>query len=936
MSITRSQELNDVYAQARDIARASENILNSGHLLLALFTIPNQAAIILRDRKITVDSLLESVDGIVDEPTEIIEKIELRAKRIAVGSNAESVNSLHLLAALIRERKGFAFQLIEESGESIQTIRTAVMSYATGSRKVPEQRESEYENVYITSAQVELNEESAPSAIGIHPSLFKKKSRSKQQVVVQEIHEVLIPNNTPKPKTSTPTPKRVDKETGKNTSGRRPAPTEEPSKQSKNPSFLLKASEISPSVEKEDVSQNHALTEARSTARKLAESLFKKRNEILKKRQEESEHEVEEEDKKLLRKAGPVPLSKLPTEAPLSPARSVEIKSTTKPTSLANAYRLDAEQYPTLVKFGRNVTEEAALGLVDPVVGRQKEINQLIDIIGKRRSNNPILIGEAGVGKTAIVEGLAREFVKLAEADKRMGKRAIIELEIGRLVGGTHLRGAFSERLINLKDEVKQAEGDVIIFLDEIHTWMNAGGGGDGSDASNELKTALARGEFPCIGATTNDEFKKFVEADPAFERRFDVVFVEEPDVETTIQIVTGIRSHYEEHHDVTITDEALENVVKLSQRYIHERRLPDKAIGVLDLAGSRAARTGKDTIDHIDVAKIVAELAAIPPERLTQSDRERFLNMEDHIGKSIIGHDKVVQNVCEVVRRNYAGFRSSRPIGSFLFLGPTGVGKTELVKAVGDFLFHDPEALVRFDMSEFMEPHSISRLIGAPPGYVGFENGGQLTEAIRRRPYQVILFDEIEKAHPDILNLLLQLFDEGRLTDGRGRRVDFSNTCIVMTSNLGSAVFKDASGSRIGFGAATSSKENDNEKAVLEAAKSHFSPELWNRIDERLVFHPLSKTEIAKIAVLQISQTAKQLFDENEVTLVFSDAVIQHLVKNGGFDPELGARPMRQTIQRTIEGSIASMLLTGDATRGDHIFVDVDEFEKLRFTAGE
>lgn len=934
MSITRSQELISIYSQARDIARSTGKTFNSGHLLLALFTSPNEAAIVLKDRRITIDVLLEGISGFVEESGEILEKIELRSKRIAAGSNAPSINSLHLLAALIRERKGFAYKLIEDSGESLQTIRTAVMSYATGSRKIPQKRkalgQAQEESVYVTVSR-DLNEESAPSAIGIHPSLSPRSGRVESMVV----SEIIVESN----------PTQVKSQVSESMSGvlrRRPESLLSNGDSDETiPSFLQKREDIP--AEKglcdgpteETQVKEHALKEAKSTARKLAESLFQKRNEMLKKVEEKSEEGESKGDG--FRVAKGVPLSKLPTEAPLSPARAATVRpAEPKGAGLAAAYRLDPEIYPTLCKFGRNVTEEAALGLIDPVIGRSKEINQLIDIIGKRRSNNPILLGEAGVGKTAIVEGLSREFVRLANDGKKLGKRAIIELEIGRLIGGTHLRGAFSERLHQLKDEVKHAGGDVIVFLDEIHTWMNAGGGGDGSDASNTLKTGLARGEFPCIGATTIDEFKKFVEADPAFERRFDMVLVEEPDVETATEIVAGIRTHYEEHHGISITDDALESAVRLSQRFIHERRLPDKAIGVLDLAGSRAARTGLDTVGREEVAKIVAELAGIPPERLTQSDRERFLNMEGLIEKDVIGHESVVSRLSEVIRRNYAGFRSNRPIGSFLFLGPTGVGKTELVKVLSDFLFHDRDAMVRFDMSEFMESHSVSRLIGAPPGYVGFESGGQLTEAIRRRPYQVILFDEIEKAHPDILNLLLQLFDEGKLTDGRGRKVDFSNTCIIMTSNLGSAVFKDDQGAKIGFGSASQNREKDTEEQVLDVAKNHFSPELWNRIDERLVFHPLTKAEVAKIAVLQISQTTQQLKEENDVTLIFSDAVIQHLVENGGFDPELGARPMRQTIQRTIEGAIASMLLSGEATRGDHIYIDVDDDDALRFVSGD
>ncbi|MFB6376160.1 MAG: AAA family ATPase, partial [Bradymonadaceae bacterium] len=604
--------------------------------------------------------------------------------------------------------------------------------------------------------------------------------------------------------------------------------------------------------------------------------------------------------------------------------------------SLAERYTLDEEECPNLAELGRNITREAAEGRIDRIVGRDEEITQLIDIVGKRRANNPILFGEPGVGKTAIVEGLAREFVRMASDDNDLGRRAIIELELGRVLSGTQMRGALSERLLGIKQEVEAAQGDIIVFLDEIHGWMDAGGS-DGGDAAGELKTAMARGRFPCIGATTNDEFREFIEADPAFERRFQNVLVDEPDTETAIEINEGIQPHYEDHHDVEYTDDALAASVRMSRRYIHDRRLPDKAISVLDLAGSRAARRGNDTVGRREIAEVVAETAGLPIDRLTQDDRQRFLDIEKHLRKKIVGQRHVIDTVAEVLRRNYAGFRGNRPIGSLLFLGPTGVGKTETVKVLADFLFHDRDAVVQIDMSEYMKSHSVSRFVGAPPGYVGHGQGGQLTEAIRRRPYQIVLLDELEKAHKDVLNVLLQLFEEGTLTDGKGRTVDFSNALIVMTSNLGSDLFSGdepggGDGGPIGFGAreVTAERSNDTlehehaevEDDVLQAARDHLSPELWNRIDEKLVFMPLSRSEIADIARLQLENSAERIRDESGIEMEYGSEVIDHLIDNGGYDPELGARPMRQTIQRLVEGTVAREILRGDVERGDTVRV--------------
>ena len=636
------------------------------------------------------------------------------------------------------------------------------------------------------------------------------------------------------------------------------------------------------------------------------------------------------------------------TAAPQPPAVQEEPpapQQTTRPVrvpnpELAALYRLDPKAYPLLSKFGRNLTEEAALCRIDRAIGRTTEVDTLLDVLGKRRGNNPMLVGDAGVGKTAIVEGLAHAFVDLARGGHHLGGRTIVELELGRVLSGTHLRGSLSERLIALKDEVRCAQGKVVVFLDEIHTWLGAGQGGDGHDAAGELKTALARGHFPCIGATTQDEYTKFIEADPAFERRFQTIQVEEPDLPTAIAIAQGVREHYEHHHGVTYADAAVDAAVRLSHRYLHQRRLPDKAISVLDLAGSRSARAGQAYVRRSDIAHVIAEMASLPADRLTHSDRTRFMNIERRLAQSVVGHEEIVRQVAEVLRRNYAGFRSHRPIGSLLFLGPTGVGKTELVKALADFLFHDRDAIVRLDMSEFMESHAVSRFIGAPPGYVGYEQGGQLTEAVRKRPYQVILLDEIEKAHPDVLNLLLQLFDEGRLTDGRGRVVDFSNTLIVMTSNLGAQAFDRHidQGSRIGFGSVVLGPRGRADidamtQEVQAAAQGHFAPELWARMDEKLVFMPLQRDEIAQIAVLQLESSSERLEQESGIRLEFSDGVIDHLICHGGYDRRHGARPMRHTIQRLVENELARQILSGQVPRGATIMIDV-AYDVLTFSA--
>ncbi|MGC6418889.1 MAG: AAA family ATPase [Bradymonadia bacterium] len=587
----------------------------------------------------------------------------------------------------------------------------------------------------------------------------------------------------------------------------------------------------------------------------------------------------------------------------------------------SGAYTLDPKVFPVLTQIGQNLSQLAADGAFDPVIGRDAEIEQVIDVLNKRRSNNPCLVGEPGVGKTAIVEGVVNQYVNGDRQHPGEAEKIFVQVDVGAILAGTHLRGSLAERLRGLQDEIKAAQGRVVIFIDEMHTLIGAGGGDGAHDAANELKASLARGEFPCIGATTVDEYREYIEGDAALERRFTSVYVHEPSIEDTVEIVKAVTNRYAIHHAVQYDDAAIRSAVSLGRRYLHERRDPDRALSVLDLAGAVARRSG-GIVDRSAVAAVISRSAQVPLEHLLVDDPERFLNMEQTLSEQVVGQGHVLAAVSETIRRNLAGFATKQPIGSFLFLGPTGVGKTEAVKALATFMFGSPTAMVRFDMSEFLESHSVSRLIGSPPGYIGHDDGGQLTDRIRRRPYQVVLFDEIEKSHRDVWNVLLQVLDEGHLTDARGRAVDFSNTIIVMTSNLGADNF-NLSDKRIGFAGADISDKASLTRRVIDQARSTFPPELWNRIESKQVFHPLTSQEIQHIACYQIEQRSKVLEAERGIAFRASDAAITYLIDNGGFEPSLGARPMRRAIAEHFETPMAKQILARRIARGDTVRID-------------
>jgi ATP-dependent Clp protease ATP-binding subunit ClpC len=793
--VIESMELAQVLAEAEDIARSVNQRLTSAHQLLAFFTVPNRAELLLKERGVDEDKILQQMTGLPKEPEGTERDLRDRARDVAEGVGAEEVDCLHLLIAMSRVRKSAAHELLAACGLQLPALRNVALSYFTA--RMP------------------------------------RRLRATQPVRVG-------------PPVAAPPPARG------------PAPSG------------ADLDELVSEIEEASIS------------------------------------------------------TPAPAETPTPAATPTAARGRRSP------HALDPKEFPWLAALGRNLTELAASGKLDPLVGREREVEETIDVLGKRRTNNPLLVGEPGVGKTAIVEGVAQRLLgdgagRGRGAETAAQGRVIVEIDMGSVVAGTQLRGSFSEKLLGIKDEVRRAAGRVVVFIDEIHTLVGAGSTGEGpQDAANELKAALARGEFPCIGATTHDEYRRHIEKDPALERRFTPVLVREPSIADTVTILRGLAPRYEHHHAVRYAPEALEAAAALSARHVTDRFLPDKAIAVLDLAGSRAHREKAAEVSAQDVARVVAKVAGIPESRLLSSDRERILGLEAALAARVVGHGEALRRVAAVVKRNFAGFASRRPMGSFLFLGPTGVGKTELARALADVLYASRDALVQLDMSECAEATGVARLVGAAPGYVGYGEGGQLTEAVRRRPACVVVLDEIEKAHRDVQMLLLQVLEEGRLTDGRGRQVDFANTVVVLTSNLGAGESARPGGGAMGFGAAERSAPR--EERAVQSARTALPPELWNRLDDRIAFAPLSREEIARIAGMLLAESSRRLEGERRIRFDADERVVGWLLDHGGFEPSLGARPMRGAVQRLVEAPLAERILAGEFGPGDAIRLAVDE----------
>jgi ATP-dependent Clp protease ATP-binding subunit ClpC len=805
-AVIESMELLQVQSEAEDIARSVNQPLTSAHQLLAFFTVPNRAELLLKEKRIDEDRILAVMAGKPREDDSILRTLRDQARGLAEGSGAAEIDCLHLLAAMSRVQASCAHQLLSACGLDLRRFRTETIGYFT--QGLP-RRLRHVQPVKVSAA----------------PAARRAAERPPEPALDDGLAQDL----------------------------------------------------------------DAALGALEGTMAEVARHAD----------------------------AAPTP----------APAHAPATATAARAAAPRSRHALDPREFPWLSQLGRNLTELAALGKLDPLVGREREVEEAIDVLGKRRTNNPLLVGEPGVGKTAIVEGIAQRL--LADGGAH-ATRTVVEIDMAGVVAGTQLRGSFSEKLIGLKDEVRRAEGRIVVFIDEVHTIMGAGSTGEGpQDAANELKAALARGEFPCIGATTHDEYRQHIEKDPALERRFTPVLVREPSVADTVTILSGLAPRYEKHHAVRFGPEALEAAAALSARHITDRFLPDKAVAVLDLAGSRARREGKREVGAADVARVVAKMAGLPEGRLLASDRERILGIEQALSARVIGHGDAIATVARVLKRNFAGFASRRPMGSFLFLGPTGVGKTELARALADALHGSRDALVQLDMSECAEPTGVARLVGAAPGYVGYGEGGQLTDAVRRRPACVVVLDEIEKAHRDVQMLLLQVLEEGRLTDGRGRQIDFSNAVIVLTTNLGAGEATRTSQPAMGFGAAE--KAAPREARVLEAARGAVPPELWNRLDERLVFPPLSREDVARIAALLLAESAARLHGERRIRYVAAPEVAAFLLDHGGFDPQLGARPMRSAVQRLVEAPLAERILAGEFGPGDDVRVEVEGGE-LRF----
>lgn len=798
MNLPLSPVLARVFEEARDISQSIGQSTSSVHLLLAFFTVPNSAEILLKERHVDEDIILEVLRKGEREDPAVVRELRAHAERVARMAGSSKIEPLHLLVAMTRGRKTMARTLLARTDIDLAAMRNTAMSYLTGS--LPRRYQNARRSSDVSSGRAPV--QSAP----VGPT--------KPLPSVSEILELDRPDR-----------------------------------------------------------EDDAAGEAFSSF-----------------------------------------------DAPPPQPRSAG-----KSTSSRGTF-LDPQRYPWLSSLGRDLIDAAERGDLDDVIGREREIDLIIDILGKRRANNPVLIGDPGVGKTAIVEGLAVRVAKGALSKSPLAKRRIVEIDMGSIVAGTQLRGSLSERLQGLKEEVRRASGEIIVFIDEIHTLIGAGSSSDGpQDAANELKAALARGEFPCIGATTVDEYKKHVERDAALERRFVPVRVDEPTDEQTRAVLAGVAPVYAAHHQVAYADEAIDAAVHLASRYVTDRFLPGKAIDVLDLAGSRTRRAGQQQVDREAVARVVAKQTGVPLDRLLLRDGERYLEAERYLRQRVVGQDAVVAEVAGLLRRGVAGFSSRRPLASALFVGPSGVGKTFLAEALAEFLFASERALVRIDMSEYGEEHAKARLIGSPPGYVGHDEGGQLTEAVRRRPHAVVLLDEIEKAHPDILTLLLQILDEGRLTDGKGRTVSFANTVVVMTSNLGRAGY-DPKHRAMGFAAAGAESSDRRTQAVLDDACKALPIELWGRIDAKLVFAELDREAVAVIVRGLASSSSSRITAERGISYEVDDSVIDHLIAAGGLSPREGVRPLRRLLERDVEGAIADAILSGGLQRGARVRIAVNE----------
>jgi ATP-dependent Clp protease ATP-binding subunit ClpC len=801
--LRKEPELVHLRRLAEELASGRKERVTSAHLLAAIASRESPASELLAERSLSAERLLRAARASTDDETDPLRRAIERAREIGSRMGALEPLGVHLLIALLSERRSAAHRALDQCGVDTSRLRVAAMNIGlglVGRRRI----------VTRKGAEREASE----------PRLVPRPSGTTVPLVPASLVRTLS----------------------------KPMQTPEPA----------------------------ATTEER------------------------------------------------PSEPPRAVPAPVKGRAPAKAKLLAlgsSRFAIDPKRSPTLAQFGKNLTRAAEMGGLDPVIGRDTEIEQALDILAKRQGNNPCFVGAAGVGKSSVVRGLAQRIAG-AEGVATLDDRILIEISIAEFLSGTGVRGALAERFAGLRKEVMAFEGRVVLFFDEMHQLFS----GDAADEiAGDLKAALGRGELPCVGATTPEEFKRVVDGDAALGRRFSVVDVVEPTREDAYLVIDALAPIYEKHHGVKFTEDVLALSVGWSVRYLPGRALPDKAVQILDLAGARSRRRGAGEVTPEVLAEVVSEMAEVPVERLLETDRDRMLRFEELLAERVVGHADEIGRIARILRRNAAGLGSRRPIGTFLLLGPTGVGKTETAKAVAEVLFFDENAMTRLDLSEYSEPHSVARLIGAPPGYVGHESGGQLTEAVRRRPYQVILLDEIEKAHPDVLQTFLGVFDEGRLTDGRGRTVDLTNAVIFLTSNIGAEETGASPRRRVGFGSAeTGAERRREEQAVVSAARAALPPELYNRIDEVLVFAPLSRDDVRQIARRLLEGLSEALAVERSMRIDIEDSLVDHLLDQGGYDASLGARPMKRTIARLVEAPLAEAILRGDVSSGDTVVLEV------------
>ena len=932
-----SKEVKTIVAQADVVARATGRPTTSVHYLVATYLVQCQARELLVEAGVDDARVLDTYEKMADreDAAEVISEIHRQAEQLAESSNVHDVTSTILLASLLRVRHALAWKVLDRAGVNVPTLRAKAIGQVTlsqdrattgvrpavrsGDEPRPTGRLDMPRSITRTdmaaadpSERVDrLRARPLPADL-LSPHGASGDERAAKPEPRPDSHRLdqrydagrSEPNRFEHPRAEQGRPEpRVDGARSETLRGDsfRPEPL-------RSDNGRLEPSR-SDAPRPDDVTQHDA---ARPEPRQESARVDAPRVEPP--RAEPSKPPAER------RSLLPAPIDKV---AEPKPARAPA------PRPLGRVFEVSPDQFPTLCELGRNLTEAALQGEIDPLIGRDRIVDEVIDILLMKQVNNPCLVGEAGVGKTAIAEGLALRLAGNVEQYGRLGTAAVIEIQTSSLLAGTALRGAFSDRMKRLREEVARAEGQVIIFMDEVHTIMGAGTGDGPLDAANDLKSALSRGKFPLIGATTKAEYERHILKDPAMERRFQVVAVPEPTVLEAIAILSGVAPIYARHHSVRYSHEAIVSTVHLSKRFITDRCLPDKAIAVLDRAGAQTRRAGRPQVQADDVARAVHGLTAVPLDRLLADERGRIRDLAADLQARIVGHDLAMARIARRIQRNYAGFSADRPVASFLFVGAPGVGKTETARALSEALFVTSDALVRFDMTEYAEAHSVSRLIGSPPGYVGHAQMGLLSQALQKRPYRVLLFDEIDRAAPEVVALLLQLLDAGRITDHHGQLIDVRNCIIVMTSNLGADLLASGIARRaIGFGRIDAPLPEGPPgdpltEAVLERARAAFPAEFWSRIDDAIVFRPLAPLAARQIVLRTLEASAQRLFDASLIRYDVDDAVVD-LVLAQGLDPALGVRPLRARVESLVESFVTECILDGSLRPGAEVQLTV------------